>query len=164
MIFVCILSTAPRVGLPPHVMLMAEMRETRAHVGALVNTICSDISSLPDQVELKLRRLIEDGSIETGQLTPQYLMRTVSDCLTASGLPELVEGMKNGTLVQAAVGMAAATSAPPAPQRRYSAHLTTVSIDSQCHIGIVHGNAPLVPTCTCCCWSRRWTSDDESSL
>lgn len=103
-------------------MLMAEMRETRAYVGSSFDEMSSRMSLLPDQVELKLRRLIDDGSILTGQLTPQFLMRTVSDCLTASGLPELVAGMKNGTLVQAAVEMAAATSASPAPQNRYGAH------------------------------------------
>ncbi|KAG5181562.1 hypothetical protein JKP88DRAFT_246130, partial [Tribonema minus] len=98
-------------GLPPHVMLLAEMRETRAEVAALVKSLGSDIGQLPAQVQLDLRALIEDGSIQPGQLTPQYLMRTVADCFSASGLPELVQGMRNGAFAQAAGGTAAAPAA-----------------------------------------------------
>eukprot|EP00611_Tribonema_gayanum_P002677 TRINITY_DN1201_c0_g1_i3.p1 TRINITY_DN1201_c0_g1~~TRINITY_DN1201_c0_g1_i3.p1 ORF type:complete len:378 (-),score=33.71 TRINITY_DN1201_c0_g1_i3:50-1183(-) len=102
-------------GLPPHVMLMAEMRDTRAEVAALVKGLGTDIGLLPAQMQSNLRSLIEDGSIQPGQLTPQYLMRTVADCFTASGLPELVEGMRNGTLNQGGGGTAAATAMSAAP-------------------------------------------------
>jgi len=99
-------------------MIMAESRKMAADGRRSADRIEGLMGALPDRVEEKLRGLIEEGAIETGQLTPQYLAATITTCLDKVGLPDLMAALRNGAHLQTSAGAGPAGHVPPAQSAR----------------------------------------------